>query len=551
MDINTCFETTSELRQLAAYTHLVPAITSMVLGYYVLKLSSGHLRGLFFAAFTFFFSLWLIGDLLVWTQNSYNIVAAMWAPLDYINIAFFISLLCFIYLDFTRKDYIPWYVMLALALIAVPPYLLTITGLSLGDFNQAVCELDTNPFLSDYKLYVEIGIIASVVLFGAQNIYKNFRNPKEVARVLITAFSVFFFLGIFAGTEYLATITGYYELNLYALLALPLFIFTLTLALISSDTFDTKNNSTVIARLIFIIFLIVGVSNYFLAKTTLEFATTTVTMLVTLAFGVLLYRSASRESRQRHEIEELANDLAKANVRLQELDKLKTEFVSIASHQLRSPLTAIRGYASLITDGTYGPFPEKLREPLNRIEDSSRFMALSVDDFLNVSRIESGSMKYEKSNFSLSEMASRLADDLRPTAMKKGLVLLFRSDAETDMKVNADNGKLRQVIQNVVDNALKYTQKGTVSIVAQEDVKAKKARIIVVDTGVGMSENTQKSLFGKFVRAKNANTVNVFGTGLGLYIGKQMLEAMGGTLTATSKGEDTGSTFTIELPLAK
>jgi signal transduction histidine kinase len=203
----------------------------------------------------------------------------------------------------------------------------------------------------------------------------------------------------------------------------------------------------------------------------------------------------------------------------------------------------------MLTEGSFGNIPEKMKEPLERIEQSSRFMALSVDDFLNVSRIESGSMKYDKSTFSLKEVASTLADDLRAAATKKGLVLIFRSDASTDMHVNADNGKVRQVIQNVVDNALKYTPKGTVSIIAQDDEKAKKARIIVVDTGVGMSEETAKNLFGKFVRAKNANSVNVYGTGLGLYIAKQMLEAMGGTLTATSKGEGKGSTFTIELPL--
>jgi signal transduction histidine kinase len=267
-------------------------------------------------------------------------------------------------------------------------------------------------------------------------------------------------------------------------------------------------------------------------------------------FGYFLVRSVKREIREKERNEVLAKDLAKANIRLRELDKLKSEFVSIASHQLRSPLTAIRGYASMLVEGSFGAIPEKAKEPLMRIDESSRFMALSVDDFLNVSRIESGSMKYEKAVFSLSKLASTVADDLRPAAIKKGLVLVYRSDAATDMHVQADEGKVRQVIQNVVDNAMKYTPKGTVSIVAQDDVKLKKARVIVVDTGVGMSEETAKNLFGKFVRAKNANSVNVYGTGLGLYIAKQMIEAMGGTLTAQSDGEGKGSTFTIELPLS-
>src|SRR5690606_38662749 len=107
------------------------------------------------------------------------------------------------------------------------------------------------------------------------------------------------------------------------------------------------------------------------------------------------------------------------------LDKMKSEFVSIASHQLRSPITAIRGYVSMLVEGSYGKFPDKAREVLDRIAESSKFMAASIEDYLNVSRIEAGNMKYELSDFDLKEQTERVADEMRQVALKKGLVLIF------------------------------------------------------------------------------------------------------------------------------
>jgi signal transduction histidine kinase len=471
---------------------------------------------------------------------------AAWSSIEIFSVLLFILTFCFTVV-YVEKKVLSWWEIILIFIPLVPVGIFANTELYLEGYDAQECVAIENELYIQYvravKILYALATLGYLVVRLCQSKYAKSRAEISILTIGIASFIYSFLI---AG--YISENTENYTYEIYGVFGIAIFIASLSYLIVKYSAFNVKLVAA--QALVSALTLLVGAQAFFYSSKT-ELVIKALTALLVAIFGFFLIRSVKKETREKERNIALANDLAKANVRLQELDKLKTEFVSIASHQLRSPLTAIRGYASLITDGTYGPFPEKIREPLNRIEDSSRFMALSIDDFLNVSRIESGSMKYEKSTFSLKELASRLADDLRPTAMKKGIVLMFRSDAETDMKVSADNGKLRQVIQNVVDNALKYTPKGTVSIVAQEDVKAKKARIIVVDTGVGMSEETQKSLFGKFVRAKNANTVNVFGTGLGLYIGKQMLEAMGGTLTATSKGEDKGSTFTIELPLAK
>jgi signal transduction histidine kinase len=274
-----------------------------------------------------------------------------------------------------------------------------------------------------------------------------------------------------------------------------------------------------------------------------------VVLLFMMFFGSLLVRSVSREVKQRERIEGLMKDLAHANERLKELDRQKTEFVSIASHQLRSPLTAIKGYASLLLEESFGKLPKGATEAVNRIFSSSKYMAASIEDFLNVSRIELGTVKYDLKEFDLAAMVKEVVEELRPAAEEKKLTLTFEGMCDGSCLIKGDVGKLRQVVLNLVDNAMKYTREGSISVRTSTDRLNRKARIQVKDTGVGIPPSVLPTLFGKFVRAKNANEVNVMGTGLGLYVAKQFVEAHGGIIWAQSEGQDKGSTFTAEFPL--
>ncbi len=271
-------------------------------------------------------------------------------------------------------------------------------------------------------------------------------------------------------------------------------------------------------------------------------------LIFTIIFGFFLVRSVRREVEQREYIELLAKDLSKANARLRELDRQKSEFVSIASHQLRSPLTAIRGYASLVLEGSYGKLPEGALEAVRRIADSSQQMVFAVEDFLNVSRIEQGRMKYEMNLFDLRASVQAVVNELLPVAQKKGLILTYTADAHEKFNIKGDEGKLRQVIANIVDNCIKYTPKG--SIHASLTKKGNKLLVIVSDTGVGMKKETIDILFNKYVRAENASRVNVGGTGLGLFVAKQFVDAHNGRIWAESSGEGKGSSFFIELNAA-
>jgi signal transduction histidine kinase len=310
--------------------------------------------------------------------------------------------------------------------------------------------------------------------------------------------------------------------------------------------FKTFNVTTLATNALIVGLVILIASQFTFATSFTGVVLTAVTLVLTGLLGTVLIRSVRKEIEQRKQIEDYAVQLTDANERLQELDRMKSEFVSIASHQLRSPLTSIRGYASMLAEGTYGKVPERAVIILQNIADSSRFMAQSVEDYLNVSRIEAGNMKYEYSDFSLKEQASKVVDELRQVAMKKGLVMVFRSDCTGSGMIHADIGKVRQVLMNLIDNSMKYTPKGSVTVVAHDDMKKKTITVSIHDTGIGMNAETVGEVFNKFVRAKNANCVNVTGTGLGLYVAKKMIDEMGGKVWAESEGEGKGSTFHLE-----
>ena len=237
--------------------------------------------------------------------------------------------------------------------------------------------------------------------------------------------------------------------------------------------------------------------------------------------------------------------LQEANEKLKSLDKLKTEFLSLASHQLRSPLTAIKGYTSMLLEGSFGEVGEKQKEAIDRVFQSSNHLTKVVEDLLNVSKIEAGGMQYIMAPFDIEKAAKDLSTDLSITAQKKGLTLNFVTDNKPPYNVNGDMEKIRQVILNVIDNAIKYTQKGGITVNLTKDITTAMIRVAITDTGMGISPEEKEKLFQKFSRGEGGKT-NTGGSGLGLYLAKQIAEAHGGHIQIDSPGVGLGSTFSID-----
>jgi len=268
------------------------------------------------------------------------------------------------------------------------------------------------------------------------------------------------------------------------------------------------------------------------------------TLIVAVLIGTLLIRSVRKEVEQREKLEKLTKQLAQANERLKELDQLKTEFLSLASHQFRSPLTAMKGYASLILEGSYGDVNPAVKEAITKIFKSSDSLTDVVQDFLDVSRIEQGKMRYDFKKTDMKVLVEETIEQLKPNISKAGLSIDFKAPDENYF-VNADGGKINQVLINLIDNAQKYTKKGSITILLSKNNR--KIITKITDTGVGIESKNILKLFDKFVRNKSAARVNVKGTGLGLYIAKKIMGAHDGKIWVESEGFGKGSTFFVEL----
>lgn len=246
-------------------------------------------------------------------------------------------------------------------------------------------------------------------------------------------------------------------------------------------------------------------------------------------------------------VEHQRKELTVANQRLQQLDKTKSEFISIASHQLRTPLTVIKGYLSLILDGTVGSCDIKAVDTLTKIKSSSDRLVSLVNDLLDISRIERGTMQFEFKPGRLETLAKDVFDEFEEQAKQKGLQFTFHPPKAATPLVSIDNLKLRQTILNLIDNAIKYTPSGSIDVTVKR--QGPLVRFEITDTGIGMTEETRQNLFQKFTRGEGVSTVNTEGLGLGLFVAKQIVERHGGGIGVESPGKGKGSTFSFALPV--
>ena len=230
---------------------------------------------------------------------------------------------------------------------------------------------------------------------------------------------------------------------------------------------------------------------------------------------------------------------------LQIVNEERSEFMSFASHEIRNPITAMRGYASLITDGTTGDVSATTKDVAQKILVQGNDVLNLIAQYLSKSKMELGQISYAKTPFDMGALVESIASGYKPHAEQKGLFLHSELDASQKYMVVGDEGKVKEVIGNIVDNSLKYTKQGGITISVERHGVS--IRAVISDTGVGIPPETLPQLFKKFSRA-DAQKVNLLGTGIGLYLAKTFIEAQGAHIWAESDGKDKGSRFIIEFP---
>lgn len=330
--------------------------------------------------------------------------------------------------------------------------------------------------------------------------------------------------------------------RLGAVFTLP-FIMLTAYAIIRHGLFNVKVVSTEI--LTFALSLVLLLEVVF-STNAITIAYRMIVFLTVLGAGILLIRSVRKEVTQREQVTHLAESLEKANIRLQELDRQKTEFLSIASHQLRTPLSIIKGYLELIKDGAYGKPSQKLLQTLDDMDQSNERLVVLVDEFLDVSRIEQGRTKFSFQPHDMNELVTSVVKELTERAADKNIAIEWHP-APALKSIVMDDEKIRHVVFNFIDNAIKYSDRGTVRVTATYEDGGVAVRVL--DEGLGFNKEDEVNFFQKFYRGKNVEGVNVNGTGLGIYVCRQFIESHSGRVWAHSPGLGQGSEFGFWIPL--
>ena len=425
------------------------------------------------------------------------------------------------------------------------------------------------------KLYIYVIVVG--ILYAGLSVrklysfaHKNKNNlvvSKQVSTINYAIVFVSIWILSLAGFSGMLTATNHDwgdQVLLFIPLGLLIFIGIIAYAITEYQFLKTKLLAA--QTLTYSIWILIG-SQYFFAGSVVEYALTSFTLLLSILFGIMLIKSIREEVERKEQLQNMADKLAQANDQLRKLDNAKTEFISIASHQLRTPITAIKGFSSLLLEGSYGDVSESVHGALEKIYVSSERLVDLIEDLLNVSRIESGRMQFDFKKDSVERLIKELYDNFILIAKNKKFYLDMKLPENPLPEIMMDYSKIRELVSNFIDNALKYTEKGGATIKAElrgngvvidengfvipDKVSefGKMIRITVSDTGIGIPREEIPYLFKKFSRGKDVSRLHVGGTGLGLYVGKAIAENHHGQVWVESDGAGMGSRFIIEIPV--
>jgi signal transduction histidine kinase len=452
-------------------------------------------------------------------------------------------------------------------------------------------------------IFLPVSLFLAILSF--LNLILNYRISNKVQRtqliLIFRGLGVFLLAGVFFGAI-LPLITNsqeYYRLGNYS--AIFFVIFT-AYAITKHRLFDIRviTTETLVALIVLVLFI-----QTLLSQTWIEGLFRGAFLILVVYFGYLLIQSVLREISQREQLEKLTTELKVANTRLKELDAMKSEFVSMASHELLTPISAIEGYLSMMLDEKLVKIDDpKAIQYMDRVYKSSRRLARLVADLLNVSRIEQGRLLVEKQVVEMGELIKSVMEELKFKAEEARLALESKLNVKSEMlkeekpsaishkplAVYGDPDKIKEILINLAGNALKFTPPGgkvevgaelwptnkvvtsyeqmaghvktsralpdealqsSVNEKFREMVGDKQLVVSVKDTGIGLAEEDIGHLFQKFSRLGDWTTREVAGTGLGLYISKALAEMHHGRIWVESEGKGKGSTFYFSLPLAE
>lgn len=528
---------------LYAASYFVFACMSAGIGCFVFFYDVKKYSNICFLLLTILSGLWII-------VSSALIDSYSWFPKEFLSnslMYFFgecISLmfLCFVF-AFTRQNLTLSGRIVSIVLVpfaAVVGILYLFPSLIVGETTSA-------GFEAGPLLFLYLASIFECVSMGIFLLAKRFVESAGVFKTIIRSTLVIIVCG---GMLLAISFFGYYHFAQKELFLLFIYMFlTMTYFLMGLNIleFSRWNLQTYVTESFVLFISLVLIIEIVFAKNISGMFINAFILLFFVFAGYFLIKSVDDEARSKEEIEKLVKDLIHANEELQSLDKQKSEFVKISAVRLKEPLTAIKGYSSMLLEGSFGgKINTEAFSAIEKIYEESEWLVNIIKDFMDITNIESGRMEYVFENTDLKHLVRQVLDSMSVPIKKSGLEVTFDTDRAPKYIACVDTGKVRQVISNLIDNSIKYTPKGSVYIFLKKEKEPNRIHLTITDTGVGIAPGTIDKLFEKFIRADDANRTNTSGSGLGLYVAKEIVKKHGGRIWVESPGLGRGSTFHIE-----
>ena len=527
-----------------------------------------------------------------------------------LNRVTFVSLFFFmgglLYLPFVfpaRKkyaNYIKYFLIIFLFFAAIFTFLSSGIVASIT-FEQWGSNLTYGKYFLVFEIFAFGSIIISLIL-SIINYVKS--EPEDRTKLRLFFEGLFIFVLITIVIEVVVrNIVGSDEFYRFGNYAAIVFVAFIAYAIIKHQLFNIKVILTEIGVAIVNIAIL---EQIFLPRSSWQVAVNVILLIIVAYGSYVLVKSVIWEIKQKEQLQDLTIQLSQANSHLKELDEMKTEFVSLASHELLTPVSAIEGYLSMMLDEHLA----KVEDPtairyMDRIYRSSKRLARLISDMLNISRIEEGRLLVEKKDVNLTELIKQVIDEIKFKAEERKQRVVFEkseirstksetisndknsNELNTEFMTYGDPDKIKEVVVNIIGNSIKYSKNpGTITVsikkvpkVTVEDVWKRvegeiKGRplddqeaiksavdphfreivgdeqilISVKDQGIGIPKEELPRLFKKFHRVGDYTTAESQGTGLGLYISRALVELHHGRIWADSEGPSHGSTFTFSLP---
>ncbi len=514
--------------KLLYYAYIPAIITSIFFALVIIWRDSFSRIGWAFLATSITFSAWLINEIVQWTAAYQQHILLGWQWSMFLESLLFSSIL-FTVVSFIRESKSLRYLAIVNAITIPVTFLIMKSPLNIASYDYVSCEGLEGPAWQIYYI-VQALILIFAWYLGHRALNKKITAPNEAT----TSYRKKALLGmIIFGISFLAAniLSGtfeLYQLNIIIPLGMMVCIILIALPAVEYPLFSFRFFRSEI--LVYVTMALVG-SLLLIPDVASQKIVIIGTLIALFFLGRSIIPINKRESEQRQLLENL-------NHRLISLDAKKSEFLSFATHQLRSPLTSIKWGLNALED-------DYNKETLTTLKTATDNLINTVGDLLDISKIEQGGLVMKLEKINLDEVVKQVVEEFTITAQKKSLDMTFVNKNGT-CTLSADPNKLRQVFVNIIDNAIKYTDTGTITVRLVHDTK--QATVEITDTGAGISPEEISGLFTKFIQGK-AGSKTKTSSGLGLYLAKKIMEMLHGDITVQSEGSGKGSTFTITIPM--